>query len=52
MSHKTPTQRLNEVLLQAAIRAELRREHRNTEQAADDLARQVANLNDELARMP
>lgn len=45
MPYKSPSQRLNEILLQAAIRAE----NRNADKHADDLAKQVARLNDELA---
>lgn len=43
---------LNRVLLNAATRAEQNRAHRAAEKHADKLAREVAELADELARMP
>jgi hypothetical protein len=43
---------LNRVLLHAATRAEQIKAHRIAEQQAEQLAREVAQLADELARQP
>jgi hypothetical protein len=50
MNHKTPTQCLNEVLLNAAIRIEMRQQHRAIEEQFDKHAKEIARRNDELVR--